>query len=275
MKQKSISMIEKTIVRDALISVANKYHNPKYYRNIIDRSRVKLISKLLYLLQNQGKQFEALSILDVGCGNCDLLLFFMNLGVKKLAGVNLFPLSSDLFHSEEAIAELFGKESGRINYIECDVDKYPLPFHDETFDIVLLIDVLEHLYDPGFALKEIARVIKRGGYICLRTPNCANLKNRLRLLLGKSLYHELKGWIFDHRFHVPKTGEKKFQGHIREYTVEELNRLLGYFGFRLSHIRTHPAEHYPQHRNLLKIYNILERLYPRFAYTISIIAIRT
>jgi len=192
-----------------------------------------------------------------------------------LVGVNLFPQNRKVFRSEELVTELFGNKSGRIKYIQCDVDKDPLPFPDETFNVVLLMDVLEHLYDPSFALKEIARVIRTDGYLCLRTPNCASLKNRARVLLGKSPYHDLKGWLFNHRFYVPKTGEKKFQGHIREYTLEELQRLLSYFGFRTLYAKLHPAERYPHHRRLLKIYNILESLYPRFAYAICVIAIKT
>ncbi len=108
----------------------------------------------------------------------------------------------------------------------------------------------------------------------MRTPNCANLRNRIHLLFGKSPYHNLKGWVFDHRILAPNISGKKFQGHIREYTIAELKQLLNYFDLRLLHIRLYPAEHAPYHKIFLKIYNILEKLYPRFAYQILIVAIK-
>lgn len=275
MKCKGTSAAGKNITRHAFGRVADKYYDPKYHESIIDNSRVELISHFLCLLRNHGEEVKKLSVLDVGCGKCDLLFFFGDLGVENLVGVNLFPLNSTVFRSRELVTELFGDGKGRVKYIECDVDKDQLPFSDETFDLVLFIDVLEHLYDPGFVLKEIARVTRSEGYLCMRTPNCASLKNRVQLLFGKSPYgDDLEGWLFSHRFYAPKTGEKKFQGHIREYCIEETHQLLRYFGFRSIYTKLHQAELYSQHRKLLKIYNILECLCPRFAYQLSIIAIK-
>lgn len=260
-------------VKDLLLKIANRFYDSKYHESIIESSRARLMCDLLYLL-GKKKKIDSLRVLDVGCGKCNILLFlryFFRDRTESLVGVNLFPLESKVFVNEKIIAELFGDELGKIKYIQLDVDKEPIPFPNEYFDVVLLFDVLEHLYDPSFALGEINRVIKPEGYLCLKTPNCANLKNRLNLLLGKSPYHELQGWLFNHRFSVPKTGERKFQGHIREYAVEELLWLLSHFGFEQLHMELYPTERY--HRNvLLKIYNVFERLYPNFAYTIGIIA---
>jgi SAM-dependent methyltransferase len=46
-----------------------------------------------------------------------------------------------------------------------------LPFANDTFDLVTANMVFEHLDDPGVQLKEIARVLKRGGRLILHTPN--------------------------------------------------------------------------------------------------------
>ena len=266
-------MKRKSIVRDALVKVADQYYDPKYHGSIIDRSRVELISSLLGVL-GQKSTLEESRILDVGCGKADLLVCLRELGAKNLVGVNLFPLSTECFTDERYVEAIFGDKLGKIKYVQCDIDNEQLPFPSENFDAVLLVDVLEHLSNPGFALKEIAHVLKNGGVLCIRTPNCANLKNRVRILFGKSPYHDLKGWVFDHRLLVPNTGEKRFQGHIREYTVEELRQLLNYFGLKLLYVKLYPAEHIPYRETFLKIYNILECLYPRFAYHISAIAIK-
>lgn len=46
-----------------------------------------------------------------------------------------------------------------------------LEFSDDTFDVVTLIEVLEHLPDVPTALAEIARVLRPGGRLLLTTPN--------------------------------------------------------------------------------------------------------
>lgn len=45
-----------------------------------------------------------------------------------------------------------------------------LPFADESFDVVICTEVLEHLTDPWVAMRESARVLKPGGRLFLTTP---------------------------------------------------------------------------------------------------------
>lgn len=47
----------------------------------------------------------------------------------------------------------------------------PLPFDDNTFDLVISDFVFEHIADPAQASSELKRVLKPGGWICARTPN--------------------------------------------------------------------------------------------------------
>jgi ubiquinone/menaquinone biosynthesis C-methylase UbiE len=49
-------------------------------------------------------------------------------------------------------------------------DGLQLPFPDQCFDSVLLMDVLEHLRDAPKALSEAARVLKPGGTLILQVP---------------------------------------------------------------------------------------------------------
>ncbi len=46
-----------------------------------------------------------------------------------------------------------------------------LPFRRESFDVVTTLDLLEHLPDPGEAVVEVWRVLKRGGISLITTPN--------------------------------------------------------------------------------------------------------
>jgi len=47
----------------------------------------------------------------------------------------------------------------------------PLPFGSDAFDLIVADYVFEHLSDPATAIAEFHRVLRRGGWVCARTPN--------------------------------------------------------------------------------------------------------
>lgn len=58
-----------------------------------------------------------------------------------------------------------------------------LPYEDGSFDIVLFLDVIEHLHDHEAALRHAARVLRAGGYLIVVSPNICNLTSRLHFLM--------------------------------------------------------------------------------------------
>src|SRR5512135_2421046 len=50
-----------------------------------------------------------------------------------------------------------------------------LPFPDETFGVIIIKHVVEHLLHPGEAISELGRVMAHGGLLILATPNLASL----------------------------------------------------------------------------------------------------
>jgi len=52
-------------------------------------------------------------------------------------------------------------------------------FPDNYFDVVTLLDVIEHLYDPATTLKRISIMVKKGGLICVVTPNVSSLASKM------------------------------------------------------------------------------------------------
>lgn len=112
---------------------------------------------------------EGGSVLDLGCG--DGLLFGL-LGTKIEKGVGL-----DI--SPEAVRKAVGKGfDARVHSFDD-----PLPFEHSTFDHVVLLDVLEHVYDPTSLLREAARVAKKS--VIISVPNFSSLPARLQTLLGR------------------------------------------------------------------------------------------
>jgi SAM-dependent methyltransferase len=61
---------------------------------------------------------------------------------------------------------------------------HDLPFRSASFDLVMMLEVVEHLADIPHILREIARVVKPGGVAILSTPNRLNVTSRLHYLLS-------------------------------------------------------------------------------------------
>ncbi len=64
-----------------------------------------------------------------------------------------------------------------------DLNTGALPYPNESFDLVTCTEVIEHLEHYRSALREISRVLRRGGIFVVSTPNVLNLRSRLRYLL--------------------------------------------------------------------------------------------
>ena len=66
-----------------------------------------------------------------------------------------------------------------------DLDQ-PLELDDESFDVVVAGELLEHLRDPHRLVAEIRRVLRPGGTFVASVPNAYRLKGRLRFLAGRA-----------------------------------------------------------------------------------------
>src|SRR3989344_7465858 len=55
-----------------------------------------------------------------------------------------------------------------------DLNKFPWPFKDNSFDIILVANVLEYLWNIEFAMKEIYRISKQDSRIYVSVPHCSN-----------------------------------------------------------------------------------------------------
>ena len=83
--------------------------------------------------------------------------------------------------------------------LRCDLDWEPLPYMDETFSEVYCKNVLEHLRNPGLAIREMFRVLKPGGELIIVTDNAAYFGYHVGRQ-GHSGYrfHEKNGFIDQH-----------------------------------------------------------------------------
>ena len=87
-----------------------------------------------------------------------------------------------------------------------------LPFPDSSFDRAIASEVLEHIPDDNGALRELARVVKPGGFLAVTVPRW---------------FPELVNWALSDEYHAPAA----VGGHIRIYREGVLRDRMETAGF--------------------------------------------
>ncbi|MEO8582507.1 MAG: class I SAM-dependent methyltransferase [Flavitalea sp.] len=119
--------------------------------------------------------------------------------------------------SSETVNNINTQFGGMDNFKGCVlVQGFPSPFQENEFDVVMLIEAIEHLTDDYLmpTLKEMYRILKPGGKIVITTVNNENLKSR-------NVMCPDCGCIF-HRVQ-----------HVRAFTAQSLDALTKSFGFKM------------------------------------------
>jgi len=139
------------------------------------------------ILRARGNRSQA--IIDVGCGvgsNCSVLQEIAEIVV----GVDI----------EEKAIEYAKRRSPSTIFLEGSV--LDLPFPNNTFDVVVCLDVLEHTEDEE-ALSEIARILTSEGILILTVPasmalwNINDVFSKHRLRYEKEGLHQLLQGFFE------------------------------------------------------------------------------
>jgi len=137
-------------------------------------------------------------LLDVGTGIGSLMAVASENGFR-VSGVEYSPWASDFARAEKGLEVFTGTlEEAR--------------FPGETFDVVVLNHVLEHLERPGETLREVRRILKRDGVLVIGVPNIESI---MACLLGA-------------RWYSLKPGE-----HVWHFSPATLCRLVRETGFEV------------------------------------------
>lgn len=136
-------------------------------------------------------------VLDIGCGLGELCTYF-----KNYVGCDINRRNLDMAM----------KKYQQVKPQFQAADVFHLPYKDHVFDLVLFLEVMEHLpSNEANAIKEIRRVLKSSGYLILSTPN-----------RGLYMWLDPGYWLTGHR----------------HYGQAQLTKLLESFGFVLEEMVT-------------------------------------
>lgn len=102
-------------------------------------------------------------VLEAGCGTGIGARRFTQLGARSVSALD---------RSTEALAVAATHTSDAlIHYRPWDLNRLPLPFEDQTFDVVVCMEVLEHITAQEEALREFYRVLRPGGTLVVSVPD--------------------------------------------------------------------------------------------------------
>ena len=170
------------------------------------------ISDLPIILKQIPKRGE---LLDVGC-------YSVKYGIRLPKKIN------NLGYNYHGVDKNY--ENLDLNITRCDIEIDHLPYLRDTFDIIILNQVLEHLgRNPVFALKEMSRVLKKGGVLVITTPNFFAFSN-IKDLIFKGCSHDFYQLVNDFK------NSRGYTSHIHVYTKNELKILLIYCGFIVERV---------------------------------------
>lgn len=174
-------------------------------------------------------------ILDVGCGGGFFLASLNSLWEKY--GVEINPA-----------AVRYGRDTSRIDILKGDLRKINFP--NETFDVIKMRGTIEHLFDPMSELREIYRILRKGGLIAINTPNIGSICGR----------------IYREKFRMVCPTH-----HIYYFSTKTLSLMLEKVGFKVRKVSYHYFDTpYASWRDSLKILrDIVSFRIFRKPYTVS------
>jgi ubiquinone/menaquinone biosynthesis C-methylase UbiE len=141
-------------------------------------------------------------VIDVGCGLGDVLAGLK--GNYPLFGMDY--AKSNVDASKRRLGQRAEIKQGSI---------YEIPFESNAFDVALCLEVLEHIEDDARGVRDIARVLKPGGFLIAAVP---------------------------YTYYWPEY--QALMGHFRHYTRESFSRLMDENGLKTeTYLRNYPNWH--------------------------------
>lgn len=172
-------------------------------------------------------------ILDMPCGRGFYLNMFRYVSDCTIIGAEL----------DWDVIQKAKTNVGHLNIPLNNANLYHLPYADNTFDAVILSEILEHIDDDVAGLREAYRVLKPGGVVAITVPH-ANypfwwdpINKTLETVFGKHIQHGTFAGIW--------------ANHVRLYKQDELRNAVELAGFSVEEERSFTHHCFPFIHNIV------------------------
>ncbi len=149
------------------------------------------------------------NVLEIGCGQGLTLKYLQDHDLAQTTyGIELDPHQSQIAqHNVDHI-------------IQGDIETLPLPI--TKFDLILLLDVLEHLHNPQQLLTKLKSHLTRQGIILISVPNIQHISVLKQLLTGR--------WDYTNSGIMDRT-------HVHLFTRKTIIEMITQTGYQIQDIR--------------------------------------
>ncbi len=189
-------------VRD--IGEAALLHTAAYYSTEQDEFR-EVHAAEAHFLSRLTRFKPSGRLLDVGCGKGRWLKYLRDHSSFGAEGVEPSPEAAEFARKERGLDVRTG-------------DVFSAAYPDDSFDVVYLRNVLEHVAEPRALAKEVKRILKPGGVAAVHVPNDASFTNAVK----RPLYRSGK---------IPECGSLFFPLHLTGFTPRSLDFMFSEAGF--------------------------------------------
>jgi SAM-dependent methyltransferase len=189
-------------------------------RRYVDRSAGRLAASLRHV-DALAARTRATRVLEIGADPWFMTQLIVERGtVPTVAGKRpgLWREDESASSPREVRLRWDGMDVGLEQHL-FDVERDRWPFADESFDLVVCAEVIEHLvFSPAHMLYEANRVLRHGGGLLVATPNAVAGAKRAAMARGRNVWAAYSG-------HGP------YGRHNREFTPGEVELVLRLAGF--------------------------------------------
>jgi 2-polyprenyl-3-methyl-5-hydroxy-6-metoxy-1,4-benzoquinol methylase len=196
-------------------------------------------------------------VMEIGCGAGATLSWLKSIRqIEYAAGIELMAAPAE---EARAVCE---------EVLVGDVERIDLPFQPASFDLILALDVLEHLVNPWALVPRLHALLRPGGHLIASIPNVAHYSVSLPLLRGRWTY--VRSGILDAthlRFFVQNSVEQLLtcSGMVIDQTEPvirvpwDLHRVIGWRrNQRLQHLAGRVLPHPFTYQFLMRAKNVTQ-----------------
>lgn len=180
---------------------------------------------------------SANKILDIGCGNGSTLARIHNIYPDaSILGIDI---------NDNAIKNSVLNTEAIISH---DLNKGLPDLPASPYDLILCLDIIEHLYDPARLLSDLKKTVSSSGCIIVSLPNLRYWQICYDLIIKGDFKYEEQG-LMDYT-------------HIRWFTYQSAKRLFEDSGFIINSCRFHPGRLSGKYRFLNHLpYKLVKELF--------------